>query len=169
MSSAITEQQTTAALELIAFGMPAEIVVIVEDKYLRSWSGKFAEEVSGGKTTDTPAHYYEIVRFLVVDRIWPCLAIAHRMHHFPGAVMASAHPGFRRGIVGGIFFRSVWCSISRHRFQPCRTAGRKRGADRDRASVQEIAACDLAIHSQCTVPLFTHSPSLRRALRLRQS
>src|SRR5215472_18834907 len=60
LSSAVSNQQPLAGLKLIAFGVSAEIVVIVEDENLRLRSRKFAEEVCGSKTAYAPAHYDQI-------------------------------------------------------------------------------------------------------------
>ena len=83
LSSSIADQQPLTGLELIALRMPAEIIVIVENQNLRAGSSELAEEVRGGKATDSSTHDHEIVRFLVVDSIRPGLAVAHGVRHFP--------------------------------------------------------------------------------------
>ena len=52
-------------MELVALGVSAKVVVIVEDKYARLRSGSFAEEVGGGKTADAPTDNDQVIFFVV--------------------------------------------------------------------------------------------------------
>jgi hypothetical protein len=87
--------------ELVAFGVTAEIIVVVENEDARSRSSdQGAKEVSGRQTTDTPADDDEVVAFARIGDVdvVPRLPCRHRVRHFPRAVVASAHPGEARWI-----------------------------------------------------------------------
>ncbi len=158
--------QPAAQIEFVAFGVAAEIIVVVEDENAAVARVR-AVEMRGGETADAPAHDDEIVFFARVRRRRRGFAVAQCMSGFEGARMTAAHAGEQRGVVAG----RVLCGRGRSRGRGgcgcgCgdeRIAGESGGADGD--AVQEIAASDGAIHAEHAVSVlivFHDFPGMRR-------
>ena len=63
------KQHPAAGVELVALGVPTEVVVIVENQDLRIVAGAFPVEVRGSQTADPSAHDHEVV--LLVQGVVP--------------------------------------------------------------------------------------------------
>src|ERR1700678_1096498 len=50
-------------LEFIPFGMPAKIVVVLQDEHARRFARSLVKEARGGKTADAAAHDDQVVIF----------------------------------------------------------------------------------------------------------
>src|SRR5437773_709796 len=61
------QHRPRAGAKLVALGVPAEVVVVVENQYAGFWSSRFAEEVSRRESADASAHNYKIVLLVGVD------------------------------------------------------------------------------------------------------
>src|SRR5215471_17168942 len=59
--TAVAEQEPSADAELIACGVPAEVVVVVEEQDARIVASLLAEEVRGGESTDATTHHDQII------------------------------------------------------------------------------------------------------------
>src|SRR5215472_9686737 len=109
LSSAVADQQPLTSLEFITLRVASKVVVVVENQNLRVGSGELAEEVGRGQTTNATAHDYEVVRFVLVDRIRPGFSVAHGVSDLPGSIVTPAQPSLGRRIIGGVFFGSRIC------------------------------------------------------------
>src|SRR5207253_2543063 len=91
LAAAVTDDRNAVDRELVALGVAAEIVVVVEDEDARVVPGRAAVEPGRGEPADAAADNDEIVALLdrqVFDRIAPAVA-AHRMRHFERAGVLS--------------------------------------------------------------------------------
>ena len=59
--SAVDGQQPAVVTKLVAFGVPAEIVVIVENQHARVASGVLEEVVGRAQSADAAAHHHQII------------------------------------------------------------------------------------------------------------
>ena len=83
LRAAITEQQAAAGRKFISFGMPAKVIVIIENQDARFGAGTLAVKISGGESADASADHDQIVVISVRRRGDPGLAVAHGVRHFP--------------------------------------------------------------------------------------
>ena len=120
--------------ELVALGMAAEVIMIVEHENARLRIGAPIEE-RRRKAADAAAHHDQIVALLGLQSAGRIMRRREheRMRGFECADVLPAQPGQRRGVAGGL-------RGNLHR-------GREPGRDRERGAVEEIAAGNLA-HSQ---------------------
>ena len=148
-------------MKFVATSVPAEIVVVLEDKDARVWTGVTAVEVCRGKPADSAADDHEIVGFPRALRLGgstPERAIAKLMRNFKRAGMISAQTGKVRRLVARVARRNsllekrilrrtirtlVLGEQARPRHERC-TKG-------DGDTVQKITAGDLAVHPQFVV------------------
>src|SRR5580693_4338138 len=65
--SAVGQQQTSPRTKLVALGVAAEVVVIIENKDASRGTGSLAIEVSGGKTAHARPHDNEVVSLVSID------------------------------------------------------------------------------------------------------
>src|SRR5262249_29870021 len=101
LAAAITDQPTLADRKLVAFGMPAEIVVIVEDQNAGARSCCLAIEPSGREPADPAADHDQVVALLdhrIIDAEPTALA-REGVGHFEGTRMLAAHAGQSRGVI----------------------------------------------------------------------
>ena len=63
-SAAIEQVQAAAQLKLVALGMPAKIIVIVEDQDAAGPRPPGAEKVRGRQPADATAHHDQVIRFV---------------------------------------------------------------------------------------------------------
>ena len=117
--------------ELVALGVAAEIVVVLDDQDLRRVAMRLAVEPGRGKAADAAADHHEIV--FLLDRLAgevEFLALARQpVRHLEGAGMAAAQPGQRRRVVA----RGVGAKLVERR---------QAGSDRQCRPAQEIAPRD---------------------------
>ena len=69
MRAAVAQEQATRNLKFVALGVPAEVVMIIEDQDARARARLLAIEVGCRQTTDTAPHHYKIVGFASAFRI----------------------------------------------------------------------------------------------------
>src|SRR5262249_1302608 len=112
------EQKTAAEAKLIAFGVTAEVIVVVENEDVRFWPGVLAVEVGGGKSADSSSDDDEIVGFLIRSGIVPMLAIAEGVRYLPRTVVASAETRFCRRVIVRPCLWSRQCPSDAERFRP---------------------------------------------------
>ena len=104
MAAAIADDQAAIEHELVALGVPAEIVVIVEDQDARLRSPCTAIKPGGGKPADPATDHDEIV--LLLGRHIAHLkarAVAHEgMRRLERTGMLSAQPAQQRRVAAGL-------------------------------------------------------------------
>src|SRR6202789_456281 len=87
-------------VEFIAFGMAAEIVVVVEDQ--NAAVGLLcAIKMRGGEAADAPSDHDQVVFLAGTRGGRPALAVAQRVSVLEGAGMAAAHAGEQGRVVAG--------------------------------------------------------------------
>src|SRR5262249_55952965 len=104
LRSAIADESFAAAGKFVALGVSAEIVMIVQDQNFCALPRLPAVKEGRSQAADAAAHHDEVVEIGVLPGAGPALAIAQGVSHFPGAVVAAAHAGFRRRVGGPLFF-----------------------------------------------------------------
>ena len=114
--SAKAQHGPLAGVELVALGVSAKVVVIVEDENARLRPGSLAEEMGGGEAADAPTDDDQVIVLACVDRrscLIPESSVAQAMSGIKRSRMTAAQAGQSRGIVVRRFFRSVGNSGSR--------------------------------------------------------
>jgi hypothetical protein len=154
LGATIAEKQAFSGLEFIAFGVSAEVVVVIEQQDAGVGSGELSVEECCGETADTGADDDQVVGLAVGDGFGPFFAVAQGVGGFPGAVVTAAHPGQGGRVVAGIFLGSEWRLRNAESFNPQRVGSQERGPYGDTHAIQEIAARDLLEHAQFAILLF---------------
>ena len=94
-------QRLAVDVELVALGVTAEVVVIVEQEDLRVGTGRLTEEPGRREPAEARAHHHEVVGG--IDALFgmrPALALAEdRMGHLEGARVRAAQARARRRVV----------------------------------------------------------------------
>ena len=94
------EPHRTALVELIALGVAAEVVVVVEDQDPRPCAVQLAMEVRGRESADAAADHDEVVGLVERERIVEVLALAReRMCNFEGTQVRAAQPRERGRVI----------------------------------------------------------------------
>src|SRR5882724_7707215 len=93
-------------VEFVAFGVTAEIVMIVENEDAAMGLGLCAIEVRGGEAADAAADDDQVVFFARIGGRGPGRAVAQCMSVLEGASMTAAQAGEQRrviaeGVLGG--------------------------------------------------------------------
>jgi hypothetical protein len=65
LSAAIAQQKSATCAKLVALGVPAKVIVVVEDQDARAVPRRLAIEVRGGKSADASAHHNQVIGFPV--------------------------------------------------------------------------------------------------------
>jgi hypothetical protein len=129
LAATVADDQALTEAKLVALGMPAEIVVVVEDEDARRAVGAPIEP-GRRQPADPAADYDQVVALLDRHTVeGEGLAIAQLMADLERARMMAAHPRERGRIARGL----------RHDLRH----GRKPGRDRERRAVEKIAARDV--------------------------
>jgi hypothetical protein len=97
--TAVHEVQAVLEPVLIALGVAAKIIVVVEQQDARARRGPGSVEVRGGQAADAGADNDQIVFLTGVRRRRSAAAVAQRMGGLEGSRMAAAQAGEQRGIV----------------------------------------------------------------------
>jgi len=84
-------------IELVALGVAAEIIVVIENENAAIGRSLGAVEVRGGESADPGTHDDEIVLLTGIGRLRQRLPVAQRMGRLEGAGMTAAKPGESRG------------------------------------------------------------------------
>jgi len=96
--------------KFVAFGMPTEVVVIVQDQDARGGAGARAIEVGRRQTTDAASHDDQIIGLPRIDglaRAFPKSTVAQRVRYLKRSGMTAAHTGERRRVVAGRILREL--------------------------------------------------------------
>jgi hypothetical protein len=137
-------------LEFVALGVPAEVVVIVEDEDPRVLSGLLSVKVCGGQTADAAANNDEIIILPGVNGVSEgtcAFAVAQAMSKGERTVMIPADAHLRRRIVVRGFFRSKFIEgAGGQQSIRCDIAADKRSPDTHGNAVQEIAPGNFPVH-----------------------
>ena len=99
--AAVDQLHAAVHVELVALGVAAEIVVVLDDQDLRT-GPRGAIEIRRRQPADAAAHDDEVVALVRVDqrcRLGPEIAVAHFMRRLERAGMAAAHAKPRRRII----------------------------------------------------------------------
>src|ERR1700730_5676467 len=86
-------------VEFVAFGVTAEIVVIIENEDAAAGLGLRAVKVRGGETADACTDDDQVVFLAGITRRRPGLAVAQRMSVLEGAGVIAAQAGEQRRVV----------------------------------------------------------------------
>jgi hypothetical protein len=131
-----------AQVEFVAFGVPAEIVVIIENEDAAICGRVCAIKVRGGETADAATDDDQIVFLSGIRRRRPGTAIAQRMSVLEGAGVAAAQAGEQRRVVAECV---LGCLVRwRCREQRCGCGGGDSHGD----AVQKIPPRDGLIHAE---------------------
>ena len=103
--SAIYERKRVAEAKLIALGVAAEVIVIVENEHATSLRCLGAIKMRRGKPTDAAAHDNEIIFFARVRARTCALAVTQCVRRLEGSGMAATHAGEQWRIVAGRILR----------------------------------------------------------------
>ena len=90
-------------MELVALGMPAEVVVVFQDQDLRV-TAPHTIEMSGRKPADPATHHDQIIMLagiFDVRRVARGFSVAQRMGAFERPGVAAAQSGQQRRIIAG--------------------------------------------------------------------
>src|SRR6185295_540213 len=117
---AVPDQGPVAVAELVSLGVPAEVVVIVEDQDVRAGADCLPEEIRRGETAHPAADDDEIVALSSVLGVNPRLRVSQRVSDLERPRVAAAHPGPRRRVVVGRQAESTLLSLT------CATVKRRR-------------------------------------------
>ena len=105
--AAVEQQQFAVDLDLVALGMAAEIVVILDDQDARVRL-RLAVEVRSGQPADPAADDDQVIGIVdALGMLDPQRAVAKRMRIFEGSGMAAAHTGADRRIIAVRILRFV--------------------------------------------------------------
>lgn len=101
--AAVHQVQPAAELKLVALGMTAEVIVIIQDQNSGGGASPFAKKMRRGQPADATPHDHEVVRFTGVGCSAGPAAIPQRVRLFERTRVAAAHPReCRRVIISGI-------------------------------------------------------------------
>ena len=97
----VQRQRPSVVLKLVALGVSAKVVVVVEDEHPGVPTDVFDKEVSRGEPADTATDDHEVVSLTGVGRARevPSPLIAELVSDLERAVVTSAHAGARRRVV----------------------------------------------------------------------
>ncbi len=100
---AVADQGSASELELVALGVAAEVVMIVEHQNARVRARGLPKEIRGSEPADAAADHDQVIHFTVFDdTLRPHAAVAELVGDFPGAVVRSSQSGQCGRIVGGL-------------------------------------------------------------------
>ena len=107
LRAAVADVGAAVVGELVALGVAAEVVVVVEDQDARV-GPRLAEDMRGRQAADAAAHHHEIVllaRVFRCRRVLPEGGVAHRVERLERSDVRSAQAGQRRRIAAGLALR----------------------------------------------------------------
>src|SRR6202008_686667 len=101
--AAVAQIHTAVVMELIALGVAAEVVVIVDDQYFAIIAKSGSKEMRRGKAGDSGAHDHQVIQLSGFLRAQVCgeLSVARGVGPFKRTVILPAQPGRHGGIVAG--------------------------------------------------------------------
>ena len=104
IGAAKSEDGAVARAKFVALGVPAEVIVVVENQDARLVASGLAEKMRRGESADASADNHQIVGLASVHglgSIVPEGAVAEFVHGFEGPGMTSAQAGLAGRIVTG--------------------------------------------------------------------
>ncbi len=149
-------QQHAAFVELVALGVPAEVIVIVEYQNARRLAGVSPIEVGRRKPAEAAAHYHQVIAFASINGLAcldPKIAVTELVCHVERARVVASHAIASGWVITGRVLRQG-CG-----FGPRESAEKRAGgnpAQSDGNAVQKIAARDAALHAQLFVAIGRH-------------
>src|SRR5713226_62042 len=163
LCSSVAQQLASARLKLIALGVPAEVVMIIQNQNARLWTRALAVKVRRRQPADSGSHHHQIVGLTGINglaRLFPKSPVAQSVGRLERTCMTAAQPGQRRRIVIRRLLR-----IGLH-FEGRKQMGRNDcRAHGERNSIKEITPRDPACHAQLSISQIVHNP-LRQTRRL---
>jgi hypothetical protein len=152
ISAAIDQRQPAAELKLVALGMAAEIVMVVENEDTGVLAPR-AEEIRRREPADAAAHDHQIVAFADIGDLVclrPEIAVAQAVSGFETADMTPAQPGQCRRIVAGAVLRCRWGRLGGCG-RPGEQAAGDTAANGHGDAIEKIAPRDRGIHAQIAI------------------
>ncbi len=157
-------------MKLVALGVSAEVVVVVDHQHTRFFACALAEKVCRRQAADSASDHDQVVGFTGRLRRAvgiPCLAIAQAVRISKCSIVIAAHAGESRGVVvRGLLGREGSIALLRkfrRRQRRKRAVTRQNSADSYCRTVQKIPPRNRASHAQFAVPLFiSHSRTASR-------
>ena len=140
--AAVADHQAAADLKLVALGVAAEVVVVVQDQDFGGCAHGFPVEVGRREPADAAADHHQI-KVLAGAGPGPARTVAQRMGDFKGTWVRTAHAGQRRRVVARQVLSAGILGLGGPRQQ--------RGADGDTGPVQKVAAGDGRVHAKFPV------------------
>ena len=143
----VEHQRAAVVCELVACGVAAEIVVIVQNQHARASTRRSQEEVRGREPAQATTHDHKVVALAGVGRGSPPLAVPERMSDFKGPRVASPHP-----CASGRIILPLLLQLGRplKRRNPGRAEHGSRNGDAHAAN--EVTTADLAVQPKVTIP-----------------
>ena len=145
----IADQRTIAGFELVALGVAAEVVVVVQNQDASLASCRLAIKIRGGKSADAASDNHQVVglaSFFRSAKLVPRFAVTQCMRKRVGSLVIAAHCGECRRVISGSLFRRIL--IGRHRGHPVR---HRQHARADGDAVQKIAPGNRTAHPQSLI------------------
>ena len=131
-----TQQRVSIMVKLVAFGMSAKVVMIVQHQNRRIGSHPLLIESCSRKTTHARTHDYHIVVFIELLIVGGLLPIpCEGVRYLERARVITAHPGQERWVVIGR------CGL-REQHLRCQQGG----AGTDGHTVHKISSCNFVCH-----------------------
>ena len=125
--------------ELVALGMAAEIIVIVENEDARVFALLLAVEIGRRQAADASTHHNEVIRvarFANRPRLVPKILVANGMHDFERTIMLATQARQRRGII---------C------FSSLRISAECQASNRQCRAIEKVASRNGAVHAKAFV------------------
>ena len=151
--AAVHQMHAAVDVELVALGVAAEVVVIVEYQHAAARRAG-AEEMRGCQSADAGADDDEVERLAGLgDRSVERTRIAQCVRCFERARVTAAHAEtLRRVVAGAILLGELGGCGDELR---CKSA-EQHAADADRRALQEVASCDRLVHAEFFVGAGRH-------------
>jgi hypothetical protein len=152
--AAIAKDGAAPVSKLVALGMAAEIVVIVDDQYLAIGAERLAVEIGGRQPGNAAPDDHQIIMFAAVIGRHGAVkfAITRLVGHFERAGILAAQAAAQRR-VGRSVGRRGRCPVLRQR-----RAAMQYGASR-RQTADKVTPCDRPVQPQRRVRPFRHGNS----------
>src|SRR5581483_4641774 len=97
--AAIEKLRATSELKLVAFRMPPEVIMVVEQENTRARRSARPEEMSRGQHADAGAHDDQVVELTRIDSLRHRATIAERVCRLERSRMTATHPCQKRRVI----------------------------------------------------------------------
>jgi hypothetical protein len=146
-------------LKLVALGVTAKIIMVVQQQDARPGRGSRPKKMRGRKTADAGADHDQIVRLAGIDTLRPSGSISQRMRTLERARMATPHAIQERRVITGQVLGGNRSSNGIRRMGLEQWAGQCRRTGNQR-TLQKIAAWNGALLTE----LATHATGIALAI-----